>query len=55
MKEYSYEFWINDFDWNNWSALSQLGIENATSASIEVRMIVMKDEENEEKMMNNSC
>ena len=38
-KEYSYEFWINDFDWNNWSALSHIGgIENATSASIEVRM-----------------
>ena len=38
-KEYSYEFWINDFNWNNWSALSHIGgIENATSASIEVRM-----------------
>ena len=52
-KEHSYEFWINDFDWNNWSALSHIGgIENATSASIEVRMRwrVMKDEENEEKM-----
>ena len=38
-KEHSYKFWINDFDWNNWSALSHIGgIENATSASIEVRM-----------------